>query len=76
MVDYSCCIASHAQAAYHEPLVSAWFEIVSTDYKDSQYISSSDAVSEADARTNALWVLVCGLSLLLPYAPSIKVPHI
>ena len=45
------------QAAYHEPLVSAWFEIVSTDYKDSKYISSNDAVSEADARTNALWVL-------------------
>ena len=43
-----------AQAAYHEPLVSAWFEIVSTDYKDSQYISSSDAVTEADARANAL----------------------
>ena len=43
-----------AQAAYHEPLVSAWFEIVSTDYKDSQYISSSDAVTEADARAKAL----------------------
>ena len=42
------------QAAYHEPLVSAWFEIVSTDYKDSHYTSSTDAVSEADARRNAL----------------------
>jgi hypothetical protein len=42
------------QAAYHEPLVSAWFEIVSSDYKDSHYISSTDEVSEADARRNAL----------------------
>ena len=47
-------IALPAQVAYHEPLVSAWFEIISTDYKDSHYTSSTDAVSEADARRNAL----------------------
>ena len=48
------CDSITEQADYHEVLVSAWFDIVSGDYKDSQYISSSDRMGVADARGYAL----------------------
>lgn len=56
MILYIYIYLNPLQVSYHEVLVSAWFELVSSDYHSCTYINSGDLVSEADSRTRAMYV--------------------
>ena len=47
---HSVCV----QAQHHEALVSAWYEVVSSEYSQSTYLSSSVAVSTEHGKRKAL----------------------
>ena len=42
------------QTPYHDALVGAWFELVSSDYNGSSYVSSDQQVGEVEARKTAM----------------------
>ena len=45
-----CCL----QAQHHEPLLSAWYEVVGSGYANTTYISPAVGVATADAKRKAL----------------------
>lgn len=44
----------HNAVAYHEPLVGAWYQLVSGDYASCHYTSSEGGVSEETAKSSAV----------------------